>query len=564
VLSHTNSPSIEYDAIVIGAGHNGLACACYLARSGLSVLVLEDYRSIGGMTITEEITLPGFWSDVHAYGYQLANLSPVPYELGLKRYGFELIYPEISLSHIFPNDHGCVSLYKSLDKTLKSIQKFSDKDARSWNKMFDEYQSNRDLTISSLNYPPAGPIEYVKGISSSNDELTRDEIALAGDEIRRRSQSMRSWCDEHFESDEIKAMFGTFAAFVGLSPEDAGGGYLCYLFAAIIQDGGNNLVKGGFVNLPNALAGYLKSNGGKIMTSSGVKRILIENRRAVAVELTNGKIIGVRKLVASSTDPSTLILKLIGEDYIDPDLSMGIKRLEWGDSIFGIYLALSGPLKYKSEQEVVANSAQVHVSPPGLEYFSKIFYECRSGKLPSSPLPIMSNDSMMDPTRIVTSHNGNSGSGTKLNSNNHLIKFLILSVPYQLKTGNYREIGISEWESVKDHYADQIIEMINHDYIPNLKDVILKKVVFSPIDYEKRPINSIRGTLSCGAVLPYQSGWMRPIPQLGNYKIPSIPNVYLCGSGSHPGPGVSMAPGRNAAQVILKDLGFDFKKIVAA
>jgi phytoene dehydrogenase-like protein len=244
VLSYSNSPFIEYDAIIIGAGHNGLTCACYLARSGLSVLVLEDYHSIGGMTITEEITLPGFRSDVHAYGYQLANLSPVPSELGLERYGFELIYPEISISHIFPNDHGCVSLYKLIDKTLKSIQKFSDKDARTWNKMFEEYKLNRDLIISSLNSPPVVPIEYAKAISSNN-ELTESKIALAGDEFRRRSQSMRSWCDEHFESDEIKAMFGTFAAFVGLSPEDAGGGDLCYLFAAIIQDGGNNVVKGG-------------------------------------------------------------------------------------------------------------------------------------------------------------------------------------------------------------------------------------------------------------------------------------------------------------------------------
>lgn len=241
--SYSSSSSIEYDAIVIGAGHNGLTCACYLAKSGLKVLVLEDYHSIGGMTLTEEITLPGFWSDVHAYGYQLANLSPVPFELGLKRYGFELIYPEISISHIFPNAHGCVSFYKSLDKTLKSIQKISDKDARSWNKMFDEYRSNRDLIISCLNSPPADPIEHDKGISS-NDKLTKSKLVLAaGDEFRRRNQSMRSWCDEHFESDEIKAMFGTFAAFVGLSPEDAGGGDLCYSFAAIIQDGGNNVVK---------------------------------------------------------------------------------------------------------------------------------------------------------------------------------------------------------------------------------------------------------------------------------------------------------------------------------
>ena len=131
--------------------------------------------------------------------------------MGLEKYGFELIYPEISISHIFPNDHGCVSLYKLTDKTIKSIQKFSAKDARTWNKMFDEYKLNRDLIISSLNSPPAVPIQYAKAISSNN-ELTESKIALAGDEFRRRSQSMRSWCDEHFESDEIKAMFGTFVS----------------------------------------------------------------------------------------------------------------------------------------------------------------------------------------------------------------------------------------------------------------------------------------------------------------------------------------------------------------
>ena len=160
---------------------------------------------------------------------------------------------------------------------------------------------------------------------------------------------------------------------------------------------------------------------------------------------------------------------------------------------------------------------------------------------------------MMDPTRVVTSTTRGSNQN---GSNKHLIKFLVLSVPYQLKNHNESEIRLNEWETVKDRYADRIIEIINRDYIPNLKEVILKIVAFSPIDYEKKPINSIKGTLSSGAVLPYQSGWMRPIAQLGNYKVPSIPNIYLCGSGSHPGPGVSMAPGRNAAQVILKDLGF--------
>ena len=219
----------------------------------------------------------------------------------------------------------------------------------------------------------------------------------------------------------------------------------------------------------------MKLKGGEIITSSRVRKILVENGRAVGVELEGGKQIGAKKLIASSTDPATLILKLIGEDYVDTNISSSIKRMEWGDSIFGIYLALNGKLEYISGQEEVAKSCQVHISPCGLENFSKIFYECRSGKLPSNPLPIMSNDSMMDSTRIMP-----------VNNNKHLIKFLVLSVPYQLDDDiNNRESRKYGWEEVKDRYADQIIDNITKDYIPNLKDVILKKVAYSPSDYEK-------------------------------------------------------------------------------
>jgi phytoene dehydrogenase-like protein len=551
-LALGNSPSVYYDAIVIGAGHNGLTCACYLAKAGLKVLVLEDYCLIGGMTLTEEITLPGFKSDIHAFGYSLATLSPVPNELDLKSHGFELIHPEISISHLFPNNHGHISIYKSLEKTLESIKKYSERDARSWKKIFDEYMTNRDKIVSGLNLPPVTPLEDTRSVSTENTDKV-EALEVIGDTYRLRTQSMRSWCNENFESDEAKAMFGSFAPFVGLSPDDAGGGDLCYLFSAIMQDGGNNVVKGGFVNLPMALSNYLQSRGGQIMTNSRVKKIMIENGQATGVELANGKMIGAKKLVASSTDPSTLILNLIGEEYVDSHLTSGIKRMEWGDAIFGIYLALNGPLEYKSGQEILSKSPQVHLSPPGLEFFSKIYYQCRSGKPPTNPLSIMSNDSMIDPTRVISNEN---------NSNkNHLIKFLVLSVPYEIKNAD-GEIGKEiEWENFKERYTDQIIETINQNYIPNLNTSILKKTIYSPVDYEKKPINSIKGTLASGAILPYQSGWMRPIPQLGNYKIPSISNVYLCGAGSHPGPGVSMAPGRNAAQVILRDLGIDLRAI---
>ncbi|MGB9167715.1 MAG: NAD(P)/FAD-dependent oxidoreductase [Nitrososphaeraceae archaeon] len=532
----------SYDAIVIGAGHNGLTCACYLARFGLKVLVIEKYDSIGGMTITEEITLPGYMSDVHAFGYQLSNLSPVPSELQLYNYGFELIKPEICYSHIFP-DGGSISMYRDLQKTVKSLEKYSKKDVQTWIKIFDTYKKEKKDIVSSINSSPQLLSSKIKKMEKG---IVADEIIL--NRYRFLIQSMRSWCNEYFESEEARVMFGTFAAFVGLSPDDAGGGSLSYLFSRIIQDEANNVVRGGFINLPLALARYLKANRGNIITKCGVDKIIIKNGRAIGVKLENGKVIGVKKIITSSTDPYTLIIDYIGEENVNSTIVKQMKNLEWGDSIFAIYIALKNPIKSKVNTEVT-NSTQLHLSPPSVEYLSKIFYECRSGKVPSEPLPIMSNDSMVDLSRTPKGR--------------HLIKFLVLSVPYKIKYFKYADEKNEEntylekaenWNDFKEKYADSIVYLITENYLPNLKKETLKGVVFSPLDFENRPTNTRFGTLSCGAVTPYQLLNMRPILELSNYKIPSIHNVYLCGSGNHPGPGVSMAPGRNAGQVILSDL----------
>ena len=314
-----------------------------------------------------------------------ANLSPVPHELDLQRHGFELIHPEISFSHIFPNGQ-YISMYPSIDRTIKSIEKFSAKDAKTWYKIFNEYLSNRQSVISSINSPPTRLLR-----KAINIQVRKSTVNSCNQCVRGVTKILNPM--------KLRLCLVTFAAFVGLSPDDAGGGETASLFASVIQDKGNNVVKGDFVNLPIALAKYIESKGGKIMTNSSVVKILIEDGKATGVTLADGKKIMAKRLVASSTDPSTLVLKHIGENYVDPLVIKNIKGLEWGDSIFGIYLALNGPLEYKSGDDI-GKSAQVHISDVTLDYLSKIFYECRSGKLPTNPLPIMSNDSMVDPSRV--------------------------------------------------------------------------------------------------------------------------------------------------------------------
>ena len=520
--------STTFDAIVIGAGHNGLTCACYLARAGLQVLALDQYHTVGGMATTEEVTLPGFRSDLHAFGYQFANLSPVPQELELSAFGFELIRPEINFSHVFP-DGGIISMHRSVEDTVRSIGRYSKKDGETWRRWAERFVQEQDRIAAWMNSPPPSFAEETSLLSRMPNGL---------DEYRFELQSLRSWLNEQFEAEETRLFLGSFACHAGVGPDDMGGGHLAWLFASLIQALGNRVVKGGMHRLPLALTAYLHSKGGQIRTGARVSKIVVKNGHAVAVRLTDGEEIGVRQVVAASTDPRQLVVDFLGEAHVGGDLIRKMRRYEWGDAYLAIYLALDGPLTYRSGADA-GRSPYVHPTPPTLEYFSRIYSECRSGQLPAAPLMLMCNDSAIDPGRAPTGK--------------AVMKLLVFNVPYDIKGDATRKIAGRTWDEAKEAYADHLIDLVADYCVPGLQDLILKRVGHSPIDMERAIPSAVRGTVTHGASWPYQSGEQRPIPGLGHYRMP-VPNVYLCGSGAHPGGGVSMAPGRNAAHVILTDL----------
>ena len=520
--------SENYDAIVIGAGHNGLTCACYLARAGLKVLVLEQYHTVGGLTVTEEITLPGFHSDLHAYGYQFGNLSPVPAELGLAAFGFELLYPDPNFSQAFP-DGRLVSMYRDLERTVASISQFSPADGKVWRRMFQDYLQVKGEITDWINSPPASLAEATARLAAAPGGLERYRFGL---------QSLWSWCNENFAAPETKLFLGSFACHANMSPEDAGGGYLAWLFDTIIQDMGNNVVKGGMHRLSLALARFLESRGGVIHTNSRVRKIILQAQKAVAVQLTDGTEIPVRRVVASGVDPRMLIVDFLGEAAVGPDIVRQMQRYEWGDAAFVIYLALDGLPEYKAGPEALA-SAYVHPAQPELSYLAQVYTDCRGGRLPAAPMLLLCNDAAADPGRAP--------------AGKFVMKIVANNVPYHITGDATGKIAARTWEEAKEPYADHLLDLITDSYVPNLNRLILKRVVHSPVDMERLFPSAVRGTVTHGAFLPYQSGALRPIPALGHYRTP-VSNVYLCASGSHPGGGVSMAPGRNAARVILADL----------
>ena len=533
--AHLSMPN-HYDAIVIGAGHNGLTCACYLARAGLKVLVLEQYHVVGGMTITEEETLPGFWSDIHASGYQLANLSPVPNELRLlDRY--ELIEPEIPFSHAFP-EGDIISVHRDIETTVAEIARYSANDGDMWRVLMHQFLAHKDAIAAAMFSPPA----------SFPAAAAQFAASPAGMEAYRFSmQSVRSWANQTLESEATKTLFGSFATFLGASPDDAGGAELGWLFASVLQNAGNNLVKGGMHRVTLALADDLRAHGGEIRTSQLVQKILGDAKRATAVRLASGEEIPAAELIVSNIDPAHLVIHLLGKEMVGQEILDKMIQYEWGDSVFVMFVALESPVNYKAGP-AARQSAHVHLTEPSLGFFSRVYLECRGGLLPAAPMIVSWNDSAIDPSRAP--------------AGKALMKFVVLSVPYVITGDATGKVPARSWDEAREPYADYLIDLITANYIPDLKPKILKRVAHSPVDISRKIISAVRGTLGQGAFLPYQSGSLRPIPELGQYKTP-VPNVYLCSSGSHPGPGVSMAPGRNAAQVIFADLGLDFTRAIS-
>jgi phytoene dehydrogenase-like protein len=232
---------------------------------------------------------------------------------------------------------------------------------------------------------------------------------------------------------------------------------------------------------------------------------------------------------------------LLGEDSLGTELVEKVRRYEFGDAFFAVYASLDGPPEYAAGDDV-ANACYLHVGGDSIEHISRAFADCRAGLLPATPMLGVINESLVDPSRAPDGA--------------HLIKLVAHFVPYEIKGDATGGIAGTNWDDVKEAYADYLISQAER-YIPNLSTRIVTRVAQSPVDFERRMPSAVRGTHQHGAFVPYQHGALRPVPELGNYRTP-LRNLFLCGSGSHPGSGVSMAPGRNAAREITRELGVQF------
>lgn len=526
----------HFDAIVIGAGHNGLTTANYLARGGMRVCVLERRHIVGGAAVTEEF-YPGYRNSIASYVVSLLRPEVVR-DLELERYGYEPLLLESSLYLDTKGDYLLLNGDDAHDRA--QFAKFSSVDYDAYMAFEETVEQVGDLLAKQwLREPPKLAMSGMSDILSSL-RLGADVYKL-DEEARWRLMQFfigapETIIERWFESPKVKAMVAAHIMPANFAPLTQPGASLAMLHHAVGEIAGRKgawgIVRGGMGAITQAMAASAQAHGVDIRTSAGVEKILTENGAVTGVRLENGDEIGA-PVVAANTDPNRTFLKLLGKEHLPEDFARDISAFRQESASLRMNLALSGLPDFAAlPSSSAAPDAQHRASITlieSAEHLNQAYHSARAG-VPASP-PIIE---AIIPSTIDDALTDQPG--------HHVMSLLCKYMPYDLADG--------AWDDRKPQVVDDILQHVTK-FIPNLPDILVNAQCLTPLDLE-RMLGMTRGDICHGRLEPDQLFSMRPHPQAAQYATP-MPGLYLCGSGSHPGGGVTGAPGHNAAKRILRD-----------
>lgn len=520
----------ERDVAIVGGGHNGLACAVYLARAGLDVLVLERRDVLGGAAVTEE-PWPGY--RVSSASYVVSLMPPrIVRELELKRFGYEvsIITPDYFVP--FP-DGSSLTLWGDLARDGENVGRLSKRDADAY-VAFDAYFERIAGLLKDLLFvvPPNMRLADLPKWAATAGRLRRFTGRDIHELVRLFTMSAADFLDEWFEDERVKGALAT-QAIIGAwcGPMTPGSAYVLmhhWIGEVDGHSGAWGWVKGGMGGVSMAMARAAEVAGATIRTSAPVARVVVNGQgRAVGVELDDGTLIRA-KAVVSNAHPKTTYLDLVGEERLPGDVVRDIRRFRTRSGSVKINLALSELPAYPSwDQDGDVHRGLMAVSP-SMEYLERAFDDAKYGRASTHPYA-----EVMFPT----AHETGLAPGGK-----HLMMAFTQYGPLELREGS--------WDTERDLYAKRVIDELAR-YAPRLPDAIEHVEVLTPQDLEDR-FGLVGGNIMQGELTPDQMFSFRPIPFYGDHRTP-VGGLYLCGGGTHPGGGVMGVPGRNAATVVLRD-----------
>jgi phytoene dehydrogenase-like protein len=521
----------DADVIIIGAGHNGLTCAGYLAKAGLKVKMLEARPVVGGAAVTEEFH-PGFRNSVYSYSVSLLHPKVIA-DLQLERHGLDILERPAGTLSLLQNDH--LLMTRDDAQANAEIARFSKRDAT----RIHEFEAESGEVAMALR---ALAIQAPPNIGGG----WRDAITLlkAGNLFRKLSarhqavlvelmtKSLGDYLDMWFEGEALKGVLGLEGVIGNFAePYQAGTAYvlLHHAFGEIKgRAGAWGIARGGMGAISESMASFARSKGVEIETSCPVEKILTENGHACGVLTADGREL-TANCIAANIHPQTLLQKLLDPSKMEEADQRRIEGYRSHSATFRMNVALSELPQFTS----MAGRGDDHFMgaievSPSLKYIQDAYFDARQFGWAKRPVISMQVPSTQD--KSLAPEGG------------HVASLFCQHFQRHLPDGK-------SWDEVKDEVADMIIGTIDN-YAPNFKASVVGRQIKSPLDIE-RDLGMVGGDIFHGALHLDQFYSMRPIPGHAAHKMP-VEGVYLCGSGAHPGGGVSGLPGHNAAVEILK------------
>ena len=522
----------ERDVVIIGGGHNGLACAGYLAKAGLDVLVLEKRDLVGGAAATEE-PWPGY--RVSSASYVVSLMPPqVVRELDLKRFGYEvsIITPDYFVPFL---DGTSLTLWGDVERDAANIARFNERDAAAY-VAFDRYFERVARLLKDLLFvvPPNMNLRDLPKWAATAGRFRKWSGRDLHETVRLFTMSAADFLDEWFEDERVKGALAT-QAIIGAwcGPMTPGSAYVLmhhWIGEVDGHAGAWGWVKGGMGGISQAMARAAEAAGAEIRTSAEVDRVAINaSGRAVGVALVDGSLIRAQRIV-SCAHPVTTYLSLVGEERLPGDVVRDVKRYRTRSGSVKLNVALSELPAFPSwDQQGDLHKGLVAVSP-SVEYLERAWDDAKYGRMSEHPYVEVVFPTAHEPEGLAP-------------KGKHLMLAFSQYGPYELADGSWDDGG-------RDEYAARVLKALG-EFAPTLEDSVEHLEVLTPKDIEDR-FGLIGGNIMQGELTPDQLFSFRPIPGHGDYRTP-VAGMYLCGSGTHPGGGVMGVPGRNAASVILRD-----------
>jgi phytoene dehydrogenase-like protein len=502
----------DVDAVVIGAGHNGLVAANMLADAGWRVLVCEATGSPGGSVASAEVTAPGYVSDLCSAFYPLAAASPALLALDLEDHGLRWRHAPAVLAHVFPDGRHSV-LSRDIETTAASVATFAAADGDAWHAEYAFWQRVRDDVLAAI----LTPFPPVRAGARLARELGPGGLLRLARMVTLPARTMGA---ERFAGEGARALLAGSAMHTDLGPDNAGSGVFGWLLTMLGQEVGFPVPEGGAANLTAALVRRLSALGGRIDCHRPVTSVLVAGGQAMGVTDTSGEVVRAWRAVLADVPAPALYRTLVGEQHLPARLRADLANFQWDDATIKVDWALSGPIPWTAD---VGGAGTVHLGAD-VDGLADAANDLACGRVPRDPFLLLGQMTTADPSR--------SPAGTE-------------------SVWAYTHVPRGRRWPTADllRQADRMEQVIERQ-APGFRDLIVGRAIAGPAELACHNPSLVEGAINAGTAALHQQLVFRPLPSLGRADT-VIDRLYLAGAAAHPGGGVHGAPGANAARAAL-------------